>query len=81
VPPDAAANATRDTASGESENFTDIAKSTNWPATVVEEPSDAAPAPDLQDATQAKPAALHEMQEPELPPGVVFTVEEPSRAY
>jgi localization factor PodJL len=78
VPPDAAANATRDTASGESENFTDIAKSSNWPAMVVEEP---APAPDLQDTTQAKPAALQEMQEPELPPGVVFTVEEPSRAY
>ena len=81
VPPDAASNATRDTASGESENFTDIAKSSNWPATVVEEPADAAPAPSLQETTQAKPAALQEMEEPELPPGVVFTVEEPSRAY
>ena len=81
VPPDAASNATRDTASGESENFTDIAKSSNWPATVVEEPADAAPAPSLQETTQAKPAALQEMEEPELPPGVVFTVEDPSRAY
>jgi hypothetical protein len=79
VPPDAASNATRDTASGESENFTDIAKSSTWPATVVEEPADAAPS--LQDTTQAKPAALQELEEPELPPGVVFTVEDPTRAY
>jgi localization factor PodJL len=81
VPPDAASSATRDTASGESENFTDIAKSSNWPATVVEESADAAPAPSLQETTQAKPAALQEIEEPELPPGVVFTVEDPSRAY
>jgi cytoskeletal protein RodZ len=81
VPPDAASNATRDTASGESENVTDIAKSSNWPATVIEEPANAAPAPGLQETTQAKPAALQEMEEPELPPGVVFTVEDPSRAY
>jgi cytoskeletal protein RodZ len=81
VPPDAAANTTRDTASGESENFTDIAKSSNWPATVVEEPAAPAPAPGLQDTTQAKPAALQEVEEPELPPGVVFTVEDPSRGY
>jgi hypothetical protein len=78
VAPDAASNATRDTASGESENVTDIAKSSSWPATVVEEP---APAPSLGEATQAKPAALQEAEEPELPPGVVFTVEDPSRAY
>jgi localization factor PodJL len=81
VRPDAASSATRDTASGESENFTDIAKSSNWPATVVEEPADAGLAPSLQETTQAKPAALQEMEEPELPPGVVFTVEDPSRAY
>jgi hypothetical protein len=81
VPPDAASSATHDTAEGESENFTDIAKSSNWPATVVEEPSDAGLAPSLQDTTQAKPAALQEMAEPELPPGVVFTVEDPSRVY
>jgi localization factor PodJL len=81
VAPDAASNATHDTASGESENFTDIAKSSNWPATVVEEPAAPAPATSLQETTQAKPAALQEMEEPELPPGVVFTVEDPSRAY
>ena len=81
VPPDAASNATHDTAESESENVTDIAKSSNWPATVVEEPSDAGLAPGLQDTTQAKPAALQEMEEPELPPGVVFTIEDPSRAY
>jgi cytoskeletal protein RodZ len=81
VPPDAASNASRDTAEGESENFTDIAKSSNWPATVVEEPAGVAPAPGMQEATEAKPAALQEMEEPELPPGVVFTVEDPSRAY
>jgi localization factor PodJL len=75
VAPDAASNATRDTAMGESENFTDIAKSSNWPATVVEEP--AASAPSMQEATQAKPAALQEVEEPRLPPGVVFTVEDP----
>jgi localization factor PodJL len=79
--PDAASNATRDTASGESENFTDIAKSSSWPATVVEEPADKAPAPLLQGTTQAKPAALQEVGEPELPPGVVFTVEDPARVY
>src|SRR5262245_51896802 len=81
VPPDAASNATRDTASGESENFTDIAKSSNWPATVVEESADTAPAPSMQETTQAKPAALQAVEEPQLPPGVVFTVEDPSRAY
>jgi localization factor PodJL len=81
VPPDAASNATHDTASGESENFTDIAKSSNWPATVVEEPAPPAPAPGLEETTQAKPAALQEVEEPELPPGVVFTVEDPSRGY
>jgi localization factor PodJL len=81
VAPDAASNATRDTAMGESENFTDIAKSSNWPATIVEEPADAASAPSMQETTQAKPAALQEVEEPELPPGVVFTVEDPSRAY
>jgi hypothetical protein len=81
VPPDAASNATHDTAEGESENFTDIAKSSNWPATIVEEPADAGLAPGLEETTQAKPAALQEMEEPELPPGVVFTIEEPSRAY
>jgi hypothetical protein len=72
---------TRRTPESESENITDIAKSSNWPATVVEEPLDAGLAPSLQDTTQAKPAALQKMEEPELPPGVVFTVEDPSRAY
>jgi hypothetical protein len=81
VEPDAASNATRDTATGEGEHFTDIAKSSSWPATVVEEPADAAPAPGLQGTTQAKPAALQEVGEPELPPGVVFTVEDPARVY
>lgn len=81
VAPDAASNATRDTAMGESENFTDIVKSSNWPATVVEEPAGAPSAPSMQEATQAKPAALQEVEEPQLPPGVVFTVEEPSPAY
>jgi hypothetical protein len=81
VAPDAASNAARDTASGERENFTDIAKSSNWPATVVEEPAEPAPAPDLQGTTQAKPAALQEIGQPELPPGVVFTVEDPARVY
>jgi cytoskeletal protein RodZ len=79
VAPDAAANATRDTAAGADENFTDIAKSSSWPATVVEEP--AAPAPTLQEGTQAKPAALQEVEQPALPPGVVFTVEDPSRSF
>src|SRR5262245_3310013 len=81
VAPDAASNATRDAAAGESENFTDIAKSSNWPATVVEEPADAASAPGMQETTQAKPAAFQEVEQPQLPPGVVFTVEDPSRAY
>src|SRR5262245_21748745 len=79
--PDAASNATRDAAAGEGENFTDIAKSSNWPATVVEEPADAASAPGMQETTQAKPAAFQEVEQPQLPPGVVFTVEDHSRAY
>ena len=81
VAPDAASNATRDTASdaGADTNFTDIAKSSSWPATVVEEP--AAEAPGLQQATQAKPAALQQVEEPQLPPGIVFTVEDPSRSF
>lgn len=79
VAPDAASNITRDTASGDDANFTDIAKSSSWPATVVEEP--AAPAPNRQEATQAKPAALQRVEEPPLPPGVVFTVEDPSRSF
>jgi localization factor PodJL len=81
VAPDAASNTTRDTASGESENFTDIAKSSNWPATVVEEQADTAPAPSMQETTQAKPAALQQVEEPQLPPGVVFTIEDASPAY
>ena len=83
VAPDAASNSTRDTAGepGEDENFTDIAKSSHWPATVVEEPAAPSPAPGMQEATQAKPAALQEVEEPALPPGVVFTVEDPSRSF
>jgi hypothetical protein len=35
----------------------------------------------MQEPTQAKPAALQEVEEPALPPGVVFTVEDPSRSF
>jgi hypothetical protein len=82
VGPDAASNAARDAASGsdESENFTDIAKSSNWPVTVVEEPAEAEPASSAK-TTQAEPAALQDVEEPALPPGVVFTVEDPSRSF
>jgi cytoskeletal protein RodZ len=83
VAPDAASNSTRDTAGepGGDENVTDIAKSSHWPATVVEERAAPSPAPGMQEPTQAKPAALQEVEEPALPPGVVFTVEDPSRSF
>ncbi len=82
VTPDSASNLTRDAASGsdESENFTDIAKSSSWPATVVEEPGEAEPAPGAE-TTQVKPAAVQGVEEPLLPPGVVFTVEDPARSF
>jgi hypothetical protein len=83
VPPDAAANPPRDAAggTGKSANVTDIAKSTYWPATVVEEPVEAAPATGVEATRQAEPAPLRAAEEPLLPPGVVFTVEGPSRSF
>jgi localization factor PodJL len=83
VPPDAAANPPRDAAgdTGKSANVTDIAKSSYWPATVVEEPVEAVPATGVEATRQAEPAALRAAQEPQLPPGAVFTVEDPSRSF
>jgi localization factor PodJL len=82
VTPDSASNPARDAASDadESDHVTDIAKSSYWPATVVTEQADAAPAPSVAQTTEAEPA-LQEVEEPALPPGVVFTVEDPSQGF
>jgi hypothetical protein len=83
VAPDAASNPARDAASGAGgvDNFTDIAKSSYWPATVVTEPADAEPAPSVTETSEAPPTAMQDIEEPALPPGVVFTVEDPSQSF
>jgi hypothetical protein len=83
VTPDSASDPARDATSdaGESDNVTNIAKSSYWPATVVTEPADAAPASSATEMTQAEPGAVQEIEEPTLPPGVVFTVEDPSQGF
>lgn len=83
VTPDSTSSPARDAASDadEGDNVTDIAKSSSWPATVVTEPVDAAPAPSVAEMTEAEPAALQDVEEPALPPGVVFTVEDPSQSF
>jgi hypothetical protein len=81
VTPDSASD--RDAASDadESDNVTDIAKSSYWPATVVTEPADAAPASSATETSEPESAALEEVEEPALPPRVVFTVEDPSQGF
>lgn len=83
VTPDSGSDSARDAASeaNESDNVTDIAKSSYWPATVVTEPVDSVPAPSVAETTEAEPAALQDVEEPALPPGVVFTVEDPSQSF
>jgi localization factor PodJL len=79
VTPDSASNPACD--ADESDNVTDIAKSSYWPATVVTEPADAEPASSVTETTEPEPAALQEVEEPALPPGIVFTVEDPSQGF
>jgi hypothetical protein len=80
VAPDATSNPGGNAGSGTDENVTDIAKSSYWPATVMKETVPPEPAPLVGETPQAEPA-LQSIEEPALPPGVVFAVEDPSAGY
>jgi hypothetical protein len=62
-------------------NSTSVAKSAPSRATGVGEPGEREPLAALEGAPQAEPAALQSIDEPALPPGVVFSVEEPAAGY
>ncbi len=79
--PDAASNPAGNAGSGADQNVTDIAKSSYWPATVVRGTVPAEPAPSVEETPQAEGAVMQPIEEPELPPGVVFAVEDPSTGY
>jgi localization factor PodJL len=79
--PDATSNPAGNRESGADENFTNVAKSSHRPAAVVNEPGQSEPAAVLEIAPQAEPAALQSIDEPALPPGVVFAVEDPAAGY
>jgi hypothetical protein len=69
VAPDAPANPAGNRESGANENSTSVAKSAHRPAS------------SLDGVTQAEPAALQSIDEPALPPGVVFAVEDPPAGF
>jgi hypothetical protein len=83
VTPDAASDAAHDAAGGarDAENVSDIAKSSYWPATVVTESVESAPAAAVEESSQAASADVQDQAEPALPPGVVFTIEDPAQSF
>jgi hypothetical protein len=75
--PDGPSNPAGNRESGTNENATSVAKSAHGPAAAVNEAGQSDPASVLEGVTQAEPAALQSIDEPALPPGVVFAVEDP----